>query len=58
MSTTIDTMWKVGDEITVKGTGGDIYRPEFLATIEEHIKSIDEELRGLSLDISGLVYIQ
>ena len=32
-----------------------LYRPDILETIEAKIKEIDAELRGLSLDIHGII---
>lgn len=49
-----DLLWTVGQQVDIHGTGAEIYNPDFFETIEEGIKSLDTELRSLSLDISGL----
>lgn len=51
----LDEIWKVGQSGDVAGTGGQIYRQEFFETIEESINAINNDLRELSLDISGEV---
>ncbi|KAI0685177.1 hypothetical protein BC835DRAFT_545503 [Cytidiella melzeri] len=53
MAANPDALWTVGQEVSVHGTGGDLYNPAFLKTIEVTIRNLDKELRELSLDISG-----
>ena len=48
--------WRPGDDVKPGGSGADIYRPDVLKTIEEHIDKLDAELRELSLDIYGKIY--
>jgi hypothetical protein len=45
------------DELSIpSGTKqGDIYRPEVLETVEAKIDALSEDLRKLSLDISGVL---
>ena len=47
-------LWRPGDDVKPGGTGAEIYRPDVLKTIAEHIDKLDGELRELSLDISGM----
>ena len=47
-------LWEVGQELTVQGTGEEIYKPEFFETVQKAIELLDKDLRELSLDISGL----
>lgn len=50
-----DEIWRVGQNVDVHGTGGQLYKAEYFDTIEESIKCLDNELQALSLDISGSI---
>lgn len=49
-----DELWTIGQPADVQGSGDEIFKPEYFATIEESIASLNTSLRDLSLDISGL----
>ena len=50
----MEKMWRPNEKIDVHPTGAEIHDPAVFAAVESSIDALDEDLRELSLDISGL----
>ena len=46
-------LWRPGDKIDVHGNGAEIHDPAVFEMVESSIEALDNDLRELSLDISG-----
>ena len=48
-----DPLWRPGDTDFPRGSGGPIPNPEMFETVQRSIDALSNDLRAVSLDISG-----